>query len=162
MAKAKTYSQVIGETVEHMRLEKGWTQEELAHEVGSSQSAIHRIEKGGQNVSLDTLIIPKFSTGPTQISRFNVSRAIAFQGNAGEGYSSGQAMNAIEEVVNEEAGAGFNIEWSGQSREEKKAASSTSQVLALALVNLGQCLLRFCLQFRQEFWERLFLNMFSQ
>lgn len=88
----------------------------------------------GQKVSLDTLIIPKFSTGPTQISRFNVSRAIAFQGNAGQGYSSGQAMKAIEEVVTEEAGAGFNIEWSGQSREEKKAASSTSQVLALALV----------------------------
>ncbi|MBR6013090.1 MAG: multidrug efflux RND transporter permease subunit [Selenomonadaceae bacterium] len=88
----------------------------------------------GQKVSLDTLIIPKFSTGPTQISRFNVSRAIAFQGNAGQGYSSGQAMKAIEEVVTEEAGTGFNIEWSGQSREEKKAASSTSQVLALALV----------------------------
>ena len=43
-------------------------------------------------------------------------------------------MAAIEEIVNEEAGVGFNIEWSGQSREEKKAASSTGQVLALALV----------------------------
>ena len=43
-------------------------------------------------------------------------------------------MTAIEEIVNEEAGVGFNIEWSGQSREEKKAASSTGQVLALALV----------------------------
>ncbi len=88
----------------------------------------------GQNVPLDTLIIPKLSTGPTQISRFNISRAVQIQGNAGQGYSSGQAMDAIEEVVREEAGAGFNIEWSGQSREEKKASSSTSQVLALALV----------------------------
>ena len=43
-------------------------------------------------------------------------------------------MDAIEEVVREEAGTGFNIEWSGQSREEKKASSSTMQVLALALV----------------------------
>ena len=59
---------------------------------------------------------------------------MTIQGNAGEGYSSGQAMAAIEEIVNEEAGVGFNIEWSGQSREEKKAASSTGQVLALALV----------------------------
>lgn len=88
----------------------------------------------GHKVPLDTLVIPKFSTGPTQISRFNSSRAIAFQGNAGQGYSSGQAMTAIEEVVMEEAGSGFNVEWSGQSREEKKAASSTGQVLALALV----------------------------
>ena len=52
MKKTKTYQEVIGETVEQMRLEKGWTQEDLAREVGSSQSAIHRIEKGGQNISL--------------------------------------------------------------------------------------------------------------
>ena len=88
----------------------------------------------GQKIPLDTLITSKLSTGPTQISRFNGTRAIAFQGNAAQGYSSGQAMNAIEEVVNEVAGSSFGIEWSGQSREEKKAASSTGQVLALALV----------------------------
>ena len=88
----------------------------------------------GQKVPLDTLITPKRSTGPTQISRFNMSRAVTIQGNAGQGYSSGQALTAIEEVVREEAGTGFNIEWSGQSREEKKASSSTMQVLALALV----------------------------
>ena len=89
---------------------------------------------GGQMVPLSTLVTPRYSTGPTQISRFNAARAVTIQGNAGEGYSSGQAMAAIEEIVNEEAGVGFNIEWSGQSREEKKAASSTGQVLALALV----------------------------
>ncbi len=87
-----------------------------------------------QMVPLDTLIKPKRSTGPTQISRFNISRAVAIQGNAASGYSSGQAMSAIEEVVRAEVPTGFNIEWSGQSREEKKAASSTQQVLALALV----------------------------
>ncbi|MBR4904305.1 MAG: multidrug efflux RND transporter permease subunit [Selenomonadaceae bacterium] len=89
---------------------------------------------GGQMVPLNSLVTPKYSTGPTQISRFNAARAVTIQGNAGEGFSSGQAMAAIEEIVNEEAGVGFNIEWSGQSREEKKAASSTAQVLALALV----------------------------
>ena len=53
MKKAKTYQQVIGETIEQMRLEKGWTQGDLAEAVGSSQSAIHRIEKWGQNISLE-------------------------------------------------------------------------------------------------------------
>ena len=94
----------------------------------------------GQMVPLNTLIKPKMSTGPTQISRFNSARAVTIQGNAGEGYSSGQAMNAIEEIVRQEVPAGFNIEWSGQSREEKKASSSTLQVLALALVFVFLCL----------------------
>ncbi len=55
MKKVKTYQQVIGETIEQMRTEKGWTQGELAEAVGTSQSAIHRIEKGGQNVSLEMI-----------------------------------------------------------------------------------------------------------
>ena len=55
MKKAKTYNEVIGETIEQMRTEKGWTQGELAEKVGTSQSAIHRIEKGGQNISLEMI-----------------------------------------------------------------------------------------------------------
>ena len=49
-------------------------------------------------------------------------------------------MNAIEEVVRQTAPNGFNIDWSGQSREEKAASSSTGQVLALALVFVFLCL----------------------
>ncbi len=94
----------------------------------------------GTMVPLNTLIKPKMSSGPTQISRFNSTRAVQIQGNAGEGYSSGQAMAAISEIVRENAPTGFNIEWSGQSREEHKASSSTGQVLALALVFVFLCL----------------------
>jgi HAE1 family hydrophobic/amphiphilic exporter-1 len=94
----------------------------------------------GTMIPLSTLLTPRNSTGPTVISRFNGTKAVSIQGNAGEGYSSGQAMDAIEQIVREEAGTGFEIEWSGQSREEKKAASSTFQVLALALVFVFLCL----------------------
>ena len=94
----------------------------------------------GTMVPLDTLLKPVNSTGPTIITRFNATRAVSIQGNAGDGYSSGQALAAIEEVARAEAGDGYNIEWSGQSREEKKAASSSSQVLALALVFVFLCL----------------------
>ena len=55
MKKVRTYQQLIGETIEQMRVSKGLTQGELAKMVWSSQSAIHRIEKGGQNVSLEMI-----------------------------------------------------------------------------------------------------------
>lgn len=94
----------------------------------------------GTMVPLDTLLKQKLSSGPTSISRFNGARSITIQGNAGNGYSSGQAMSAIREVVEHNTDSGFNIEWSGQSREEAKASSSTLQVLALALVFVFLCL----------------------
>ena len=94
----------------------------------------------GTMVPLDTLLKPSLSTGASIISRFNATRAVAIQGNNAEGYSSGQALAAAEEVVREVAPTGFNVEWSGQSREEKKAASSTGKVLALAFVFVFLCL----------------------
>ena len=49
-------------------------------------------------------------------------------------------MTALEEVVAEQTPEGFNIEWSGQSREEKNSSGSTVQVLGLALVFVFLCL----------------------
>ncbi len=94
----------------------------------------------GAMVPLDTLLKPKRGTGTPIISRFNGARSVKIQGNAALGYSSGEAMQAAEEVAFEVAPAGFNIEWSGQSREEKKAGSSTLRVLALCFVFVFLCL----------------------
>lgn len=83
MKKAKTYQEVIGETIEQMRLEKGWTQEELAEATGTSQSAIHRIEKGGQNISLE--MIKKLSEAlGNQILSINDSVSQSFRIRGGK------------------------------------------------------------------------------
>ena len=55
MKKDRSYQEEIGSVVSRLRLEKGWTQIELAEKIGTSQSAIHRIEKGMQNTSLDMI-----------------------------------------------------------------------------------------------------------
>ncbi len=83
MKKTKTYQEVIGETIEQMRLEKGWTQEELAEATGTSQSAIHRIEKGGQNISLE--MIKKLSEAlGNQILSINDSVSQSFRIRGGK------------------------------------------------------------------------------
>ncbi len=55
MKKVQTYQEEIGGVISKLRLEKGMTQAELAEKAGTSQSAIHRIEKGCQNVSLEMI-----------------------------------------------------------------------------------------------------------
>ncbi len=52
-ASEPSYQEMIGRIIERLRIEKGWTQTQLADAIGSSQSAIHRIEKGRQNISLE-------------------------------------------------------------------------------------------------------------
>ena len=94
----------------------------------------------GTMVPLDTLLKPSMNTAPSIISRFNDARSLTFQGNTGASYSSGQAIQAMEEVTHEVVPTGFHIEWSGQSRQEKTAGSSTMKVLALALVFVFLCL----------------------
>ena len=50
-----SYQESIGQVVEQLRTEKGWTQTQLAEAISSSQSAVHRIEKGRQNISLELI-----------------------------------------------------------------------------------------------------------
>ncbi|MCR5175303.1 MAG: multidrug efflux RND transporter permease subunit [Anaerovibrio sp.] len=94
----------------------------------------------GEMIPLESLLTPKLSTAPSIVHRFNAANAVSIQGNAASGYSSGQAIAAMEEIVKEVAPAGYNVEWSGQAREEIKSGSSTSTVLALALVFVFLCL----------------------
>lgn len=98
MKKAKTYQQVIGETVEHMRLEKGWTQEELAEAVGSSQSAIHRIEKGGQNITLPMVKRLSEAFG-NQILSINDSVSQSFRINGGKELSGEITVNTSKNAA---------------------------------------------------------------
>ncbi len=98
MKKAKTYQQVIGETIEQMRLEKGWTQGDLAEAVGSSQSAIHRIEKGGQNVSLE--MVKKLSEAlGNQILSINDSVSQSFRIRGGKELSGEITINTSKNAA---------------------------------------------------------------
>lgn len=98
MKKVKTYQEVIGETIEQMRIDKGWTQGELAEKVGTSQSAIHRIEKGGQNVSLE--MIKKMSeVFGSQILSINDSASQSFRIRGGKELSGEITVNTSKNAA---------------------------------------------------------------
>lgn len=98
MKEVKTYQQIIGETIERVRLEKDMTQDELAKAVGSSQSAIHRIEKGGQNVSLE--MIKKISEAlGEQILSINDSSSQGFRIRGGKELSGEITINSSKNAA---------------------------------------------------------------
>ncbi|WP_094606295.1 Efflux pump membrane transporter BepE [Sporomusa silvacetica DSM 10669] len=91
-------------------------------------------------VPLNTLLKPKKINAPTVITRFNGVKAVQISGTQASGYSSGQAMTALEEVAAQTLSNGYTYEWSGQSREEKLSGSRAPLVFGMAIVFVFLCL----------------------
>jgi hypothetical protein len=67
--------------------------------------------------------------GPDNITRFNMFTSIAINGNPANGYTSGQAIKAIEEVSKSTLPVGYSYEYSGLTREEQNSAGSTTGIV---------------------------------
>ncbi len=91
-------------------------------------------------VPLNTLLKPKAINASTLIKRFDDYRAIQIGGNPAPGYSSGQALAALEAVANQTLPSGFSYDWADQSREEKISGSRAPLVFGLALLFVFLCL----------------------
>lgn len=72
--------------------------------------------------------------GPQSIARFNLYTAINITGNPNPGFSSGDALKAVEEEAAKVLPAGYGFEYSGLSREEQSAGSQTIFIFLLCLV----------------------------
>lgn len=72
--------------------------------------------------------------GPQSISRFNLFSAISVNGQAANGYSSGEAIEAVREVMEERLPAGYGYEFGGMSREEASTGSSTAIIFVICIV----------------------------
>ncbi len=94
----------------------------------------------GTMVPLNNLLKPKPVNAPSLIKRFNSYRAIQIGGNPAPGYSSGQAIAALEQVAKETLPIGFAYEWADQSREEKISGSKAPLLFALSLLFVFLCL----------------------
>ena len=92
--------------------------------------------RGNDNamIPLTSLGTTRYTTGPGSIKRFNMFNSAVIRGGAAEGYSSGQAMQAIEEVARKHLPDNIGIEWSGLSYQEKQADGQTAMVLALVFL----------------------------
>jgi HAE1 family hydrophobic/amphiphilic exporter-1 len=88
----------------------------------------------GEMAPLASLVTIKRVSGPEYTNRFNLFRSIQINGSPSPGFSSGQAMAAMEQVANEVLPAGFGYAWSDMSFQEKKAEGGQAMVFAMSFV----------------------------
>lgn len=94
-----------------------------------------KIRVGNEMAPITNFVALRRVYGPDIISRFNMYTSISVNGTPNPGYSSGDAIRAIEEVAAETLPQGFGYEFSGMTREEQSTSSSSTAVV------FGLCLL---------------------
>ncbi|MBC7730697.1 MAG: efflux RND transporter permease subunit, partial [Bacteriovorax sp.] len=93
----------------------------------------------GQAVPLSAVASTKWITGPMQTVRYNGYPTMRLSGDAGPGYSTGDAMNEME-LLAAKLPAGFAFEWTGQAREERLSGSTAMILLGFSLLAVFLCL----------------------
>ena len=82
----------------------------------------------GQYIKLDKIY------GPENLSRFNLFPSISANGTPADGFSSGQAIQAIREVAEATLPVGYGLEFGGMTREESSSTNTTAIVFAICIV----------------------------
>ena len=72
--------------------------------------------------------------GPSNINRFNLFTAINVTATVADGYSTGEAIKAVEEVAREQLPAGYTYDYSGLTRQEAQSSNSTALIFVLCIV----------------------------
>jgi len=90
----------------------------------------------GENVPLSAIVKIKQISGVSTITHFNSYQSIAVNGihNIKGGYSSGDALNAIEKIAKESLPSNIGYEFSGMSLQEKEAGNAAVYIFALSLL----------------------------
>src|SRR5476649_2186447 len=89
---------------------------------------------GGDLVPLQAVADIELVTAPSSIIRYNNLRSVTLNGGAAPGYSSGQAIAAMEDLAKTQLPSGYGYEWTGTALQEKSAAGQTATVMGLAIL----------------------------
>lgn len=89
---------------------------------------------GGTMVPISSLGSTNYTTGPGTIGRFNMFNSAVISGEAAQGHSTGEAMDALQKIVSEHLPDNIGVEWSGLSYQQRHESGNTGVVLALAFL----------------------------
>ncbi len=89
------------------------------------------VRNGSEMAPITQFVTLKRVYGPDNINRFNMYTSISVNGNPADGYTSGQALQAIQETADKYLPLGYSFEYSGLSREEQSSSGSTTAIVFL-------------------------------
>ncbi|MHC4742953.1 MAG: efflux RND transporter permease subunit, partial [Planctomycetota bacterium] len=117
------------------RLYKAYIQAEPEYRLSEEMVGLFFVKNDqGESVPLSAFTSIHSIVGPDYTNRFNLYRSVELTGNPAPGYSSAQALAALEEVAREVLPPDMGYAWSNMSYQEKKAAGSGPIVFVFALV----------------------------
>ncbi len=90
--------------------------------------------KNNEMVPISTLLTLKKVVGPETITRYNLYNAITVNANPADGYSTGDAMKAIEKLALSKLPGNYGYEWTGMSLEEAESGSQTILIFIMSIV----------------------------
>ena len=95
---------------------------------------LHVRSSAGAMVPLNALVTQAPTSAPVVLQRYNLFRTADIGGDAAPGYSSGDAIRAMEEVAREVLPPGYGYEWSGISLQEKASAGQAPLIFGFAIL----------------------------
>ena len=88
-----------------------------------------KVRNGDEMAPITQFITLKRVYGPDNINRFNMYTSMKVNGSPADGYTSSQAIKAIEEVAAQSLPQGYSFEFSGITREEQSSSGSTTAIV---------------------------------
>ncbi len=117
------------------RLYKAYIQAEPEYRISEDRINLFFVKnKNGQSIPLSAFVSIKEIAGPDFTNRFNLYRSIELTGGPAPGYTSVQALDALEAVAGETLPADMGYAWSNMSYQEKKASGTGSIVFVFSLL----------------------------
>jgi multidrug efflux pump len=91
-------------------------------------------------IPLSNVVHSQWTVAEPTLTRYNGFAAVEIVGQQAPGYSSGQAMNAMQKIVDKDLPPGFGYDWAGQSHQELLSAGQTTLLMILSIVVVFLCL----------------------
>ncbi|HEU4993144.1 MAG TPA: efflux RND transporter permease subunit, partial [Luteimonas sp.] len=112
--------------------------ESLAHfytpAAGSPEGGVARM------IPLSNVVDAKWTVAEPSLTRYNGFAAVEIVGSQAPGRSSGEAMDAMQKIVEQDLPQGFGYDWAGQSHQEILSGSQTTMLMILSIVVVFLCL----------------------